>query len=104
VRNVRRILVIFGAAGVVAGLAFLLWPLHAPGVTGSAATPHYRDFGWQSYSPLPDRPTAADLRRAGISLPQDLVRERRYVAVAAAVAGVAALGIAQLARRSAEEA
>ena len=98
--HIRRALVVAGIAGVLSGLALLFWPLDEPGVTGSALRPHYRDFGWYSYTPMPAHPTAADFSRAGITLPQELVGRHRLVAAAVMAAGGAAVGVARLSRRS----
>src|SRR3954447_9768176 len=73
-----------GAAAAVATALLLRWPLSEPGVTGSPLTPHYREFGWSSYTPLPEHPSLGDLRRAGIPVPQDAVLRRRVEASATA--------------------
>ena len=67
---------------LAAAVVVLLWPLHADGVSGNALSPHYHGFGWYSYQPLPtDRPlTLADLRHAGVRVPQDVVERRRRIA------------------------
>lgn len=90
VANARRVLGLVGLAAVVAAAALLFWPMNARGVTGTAARPHYRDFGWYSYSPLPPNPSSADFRRAGIVLPQDIVKKRRALALAIATIGATA--------------
>jgi hypothetical protein len=81
-----------------AAAALVLWPVHANGVSGTALWPHYADFGWTSYAPLPTHPTVADLRAAGVAFPQDLVRHRRHVAEVLAVASLLAVGVAGAAR------
>jgi len=100
VRHLRRALAVAEIAGVLGGLALLVWPLDEPGVTGSALGPHYRDFGWSSYTPMPPHPTAADFSAAGITLPQDLVERRRGMAVAVIAAGGAALALGLFSRRA----
>jgi hypothetical protein len=84
------------AAGIVtacAGLALLLAPLHAPGASGSALRPQYTAFGWYAYRPLTATPTADELRRAGVAVPQDAVRRRRAEAVAVTLVGLVGLGM-----------
>jgi len=80
-------------AGVVAGLVIALWPLHANGVTGNALVPRYHDFGWYAYQPMPEHVTVAELRRAGVRVPQDVVEQRRRLAASLAAAGLI-LGLA----------
>lgn len=81
----------------------MLWPLHANGLSGTALRPHYSDFGWFAYAPLPTHPTPADLRDAGVTLPQDLVATRRRQAAELGGAGLllAAAGAVASARRGA---
>jgi hypothetical protein len=75
---------------VVTGAAvLLLWPLHANGLSGTAARPHYSAFGWAGYAPLPTHPTPAVLREAGVTLPSDVVVTRRRQAAAVGGAGLA---------------
>lgn len=65
---------------MTAAVAVLLWPLHANGVEGSALMPRYSEyFGFAAYGVLPEHPTDADLRRAGVRLPQDVVWHRRHI-------------------------
>ena len=73
-------------------LAVALWPIHANGVSGSALVPRYaRYWGWAGYAPLPTGRTLtiADLRRAGVRVPQDVVADRRREAAVVLVAGLA---------------
>jgi len=77
----------------------LFWPLDEPGVAGNALTPHYREFGWASYSPLPDHPSLDDFRHAGIPVPQDAVRRRQVEAGASVGVGVVGLGFWWVNRR-----
>ncbi len=80
VRWIGRIAIAVGLAGVVAAGVIGLWPLRANGVTGSALRPHYSEyFSVYSLRPLPDRPTPADFRRAGVRLPIDAVHDRRRI-------------------------
>src|SRR3954466_14677188 len=79
-----------GAAAAVATALLLSWPLSEPGVTGSPLTPRYREFGWSSYTSLPEYPSQRDLRIAGIPVPQDAVRRRRVEA--SSTAALALLG------------
>lgn len=81
-----------GLAGLAGGIALLLWPLNSPGAGGNAISLHYRDFGWFSYAPLPDNPSRADLRRAGVTFTDDDVAERRRGA--AVLAGLGVVGLA----------
>lgn len=93
--QVRRLSVAAALALVAAAVAVALWPLHADGVTGNALVPRYGDFGWYSYEPVTAPMTMAQLRRAGVRVPQDAVDKRRRIAAglvaAAAIAGVASL-------------
>ena len=68
----------------------LIWPIHGNGVRGSALLPRYSDFGFVTEQPLPDHASTADLRRAGIRLPQDIVWHRRHVAFGLLAGAVAA--------------
>lgn len=77
-----------GAAALLAAVSVLLWPLRANGVTGSAIAPRYSRFvGFFAYEVLPRHPTAAQFRRAGVQLPQDVVAHRRDLAVGLAAGG-----------------
>jgi hypothetical protein len=79
------------ALSPAAALAVLLWPVSGPGVSGNALRPHYSRefaFGVSASAPLPDHPTAKDLRRAGIVLPKDRVADRRRQAAEAFAAGL----------------
>ncbi|MDQ1683641.1 MAG: hypothetical protein QOC82_378 [Frankiaceae bacterium] len=88
----RRIAVTLGLALIVAAAVLMLWPLRANGVRGNALQPHYTSFGWYSYASLPVHPTHADFIRAGITVPQDVVHDRRVLS-----AGIAAGGAVMLA-------
>jgi len=78
---------IAGCLCLIAGVVVMLWPIHGEGVTGTAVKPHYSDFGAFSYQPLPATATVRDLRRAGVSVPHDLVRRRRRAAAAVGILG-----------------
>ena len=101
VRWVGRVAAAIGVTGIVAGIVIGFWPLHANGVSGSAVRPHYAGtfyFGFYASASMPDNPTTADLRRAGVRFPVDVVRDRRQVmydvlggAVLVAVGGAAVL-------------
>jgi hypothetical protein len=70
------------ALGIVAAVAVLVWPLHANGVTGSALMPKYSHYlAFSSSQPIPDHATNADLRRAGVRVPSDVVWHRRHIAI-----------------------
>lgn len=89
---------------LLASVAVLLWPLSGLGVSGNALAPKFSRqfvFGVSTYSPLPDRPTAADLRNAGVVLPKDRVADRRRGAAAVLAAGliIASGGLFVQARR-----
>ncbi|HTZ43435.1 MAG TPA: hypothetical protein VMB79_06195 [Jatrophihabitans sp.] len=88
-RTVIRVTLAAGLALFLAAVVVLLWPLRADGVTGSALRPHYAGFGWTTFVPLPPHPTEADLRAAGVPLPQDAVAHRRHVARALGLPGLA---------------
>lgn len=92
-----------GLAGVAGAVGLLLWPLNSEGVAGNAITPHYRDFGWFSYTPLPDHPSRDDLRRAGATVPNGAVAERRRDAAVAAGLGVIGLAVGIPFRRRAAD-
>jgi len=94
----RRLVAVLGLALLAAAVAVMLWPLHANGVSGNAFQPHYSDFGRYSYVSLPAHPTHADFVRAGITVPQDVVRDRRLLAAAVAGAGLVLLIAAALLR------
>jgi hypothetical protein len=79
------------AAGIVllaAAVAVVVWPLHANGVTGTALLPHYHEFGFTSPDQLPLHLTKAELRHAGIRLPEDVVAHRRHIAELLAAIGL----------------
>jgi hypothetical protein len=87
--------VVVSLLAVAAALALLLWPLHANGVEGSALIPRYsRYFTFATFEPVPDHATEADLRRAGVRFPQDVVWHRRDIAfgLIAGAIGVIAIG------------
>lgn len=90
--RVRRLLLGVGLVGVLTGVALLLWPLDATGVTGSALRPHFHDLGWVTAHPMPVHPSRQQLRAAGIAVPQDAVHRRR--AVSGAAFGVGVVGAA----------
>lgn len=81
-----------GLAALAGAIVLLLWPLNTEGASGNAIRPHYRDFGWFSYAPLPANPSRADLGRAGVVFPDDEVAERRRGA--AVLAGLGVVGLA----------
>jgi hypothetical protein len=94
VANRRRALGWFapGLAAVAAAATVLVWPLDANGLSGNALRPQYSDFGWFAYGPLPDNPSTADLRRAGVAVPQDVVTHRRQVSAGVGLVGLALMG------------
>ena len=96
----RRIALAVAAAALATAVALVMWPLHEPGATGNAIRPHYRGFGWYGYRPLSAHPTLAEMRAAGIHVPQDAVRDRRRAAALAAAAAGAALGVWGYRRRN----
>jgi hypothetical protein len=69
-----------------------MWPMHGNGVSGTALRPHYSDFGWFAYAPLPENPSTADLRKAGVAVPEDVVSHRRHVASGFGLVGLALVG------------
>lgn len=87
----RWALLAAGGLLVLAAVLVLVWPLRANGLSGSALNPHYREFGFTSYLPLPERPTHAQLRAAGLVLPQDVVERHRHWAELLAAVGAALL-------------
>jgi hypothetical protein len=89
VRHVPSLGLVTACAAVVATTLLLAWPLSEPGVTGSALTPQYREFGWSSYSPLAEHPTLGDLRKARVPVPKDAVMRRRVEAGATAALAIA---------------
>lgn|GEM_PF-5035009 len=98
--TVLRRLPLTGGLGLLAAAAVLvLLPMHGNGLSGSAVQPQYGAYYWASYQPLPAHPTTAELRRAGLQLPQDLVSSRRYMAAAVGATGVAATALGLLVRR-----
>jgi hypothetical protein len=86
---VRRAAVVSGCLALAAALALAFLPLHGNGVSGNAVAPTYGEFGWAAYAPLPTHPSLADLRRAGVVVPQDVVNDRRRIV--GAVAGLGAV-------------
>jgi hypothetical protein len=89
--RVRVVLSVAALALVVSASLVVLWPLSATGVSGSALTPRYHDFGFWSFEPLPRYATTTDLRHAGIRLPQDVVAHRRHIADGLAWGAVASV-------------
>jgi hypothetical protein len=77
VKRIGQLLLTVGFVAILSAAVMVVWPLHANGVSGSALVPHYKDFGFQSYVSLPRYASLADLRRAGLPLPQDAVAHRR---------------------------
>jgi hypothetical protein len=75
---------------VIAAIGVVLWPLNSTGVTGNAFRPNYVAFGWSSYTPLPDHPTPAQLRAAGVPVPSDAVDSRRHLSETLALGSVVA--------------
>jgi len=94
----RRITLLLGLALLVAAAVLMLWPLHANGVSGNALRPHYSGFGWYSYVSLPPHPTHADFVRAGITVPQDVVHDRRVLSAAIGAGGAVLLLVAGVVR------
>ena len=92
----RRSAALLGLALLAAAVVLMLWPLHANGVHGNALRPHYSDFGWYSTVAMPPHPTHADFVRAGITVPQDVVRDRWVLSGAIAGAGTVLLVSAAL--------
>ncbi len=92
-------MIALGQAGVAGGIVLAFWPIHHNGVSGNAITPHYGDFGWFAYAPLPAHPSLEDLRRGGVTVPQDVVAERRRGAAVVAAAGVTAVAAGLLSHR-----
>lgn len=99
VRRLGTWLVAAGLVIVTASVVLLLWPLDNSGIRGNALFPDYRDWGWFTYHPMPQHPTPEDFRRAGITLPQDYVAQRRRTAAVIAALGVATLTTGLLLRR-----
>lgn len=88
----KRIALLLAALALAAAGAVLLWPLHATGVSGNALRPSYSDFGWFAYAPMPEHPTTDDLRAGGVRVPQDVVSERRRIALGLGVVGLVLAG------------
>jgi hypothetical protein len=89
---VRRAGLVAALGLLAAALALVLWPMHGNGLSGNALRPHYSSFGWYSYVAMPQHPTHEDFLRAGITMPQDVVRDRRILAAIVAATGVMLLG------------
>jgi hypothetical protein len=95
-------LAISGGLLVLATAAVLaIVSMRGNGLAGNAVRPQYRAYyvGVASYQPLPAHPTSADLRRRSVTIPQDLVRSRRYLVAAVGVTGAAATALGLLVRR-----
>lgn len=88
---VRRGFLAAGTAALFAAVILALVPIGAEGVAGNAIRPRYTNFGWFAYAPMPEHPTAADLREAGLRPPQDAVTDRRLTVAVIAGAGIASL-------------
>jgi hypothetical protein len=91
VKRVEWVAPIGGLVAAAAAVTLLFWPLDEPGVTGSAARPHYREFGWNSSVAMPAHPTLDDFRHAGIPVPQDAVHRRKVEAGATGLLGFVGL-------------
>jgi hypothetical protein len=92
----------FGVAALAVALLLALWPLHSNGLRGNAIAPRYNEYiGFSSYAPLPARPTRADFRRAGITLPRDRVANLRRDAGTLAAVGFVVIGVGLTVRRNA---
>jgi hypothetical protein len=87
-RWTARVAIAAGIVLIAVAVAVVVWPLHANGVTGMALRPHYHDFGFTSPDQLPLHLTKADLRRAGVRLPEDVVAHRRHLAELLAAIGL----------------
>lgn len=96
---VRRAFLAAGTAALLAAIILSLVPIGADGVSGNAIRPRYTDVGWFSYAPLPAHPTFAELREAGVRVPQDAVADRRLAIAVIACAGVASLSAGVLTGR-----
>jgi hypothetical protein len=92
----------FGVAVLAIAVALALWPLHSNGLRGNTIAPQYsRYVGFTSYVPLAAQPTTADLRRAGITLPRDVVAKRRHDAETLAAVGILITGLGLAMHRNA---
>jgi hypothetical protein len=83
--------------GVATAVVLGFWPLHGPGISGSAIAPHVaHEFGFYTYTtvPLPEHPTHAQLRAAGLVFPQDRLATRRREAATTAAVSLIALVVA----------
>lgn len=94
----NRLLVGAGLLALVAAVALALLPMHGNGLAGNAVRPRYGPFGFYTVSsqPVPAHPTSAELRRLGVTLPEDLVRSRRFLAGSVGATGVAATALGLL--------
>lgn len=93
-RWTRVAAVAIAATTVLIAEALLLAPLHVNGVSGSALMPHYSEhFAVATFGPLPRNATFADLRRAGVRLPRDVVAHRRHLAYLVVGFGAALVAI-----------
>jgi hypothetical protein len=96
-KSISRWVAAAGLVAVAVGVVLFLWPLHGSGLSGNALRPHYGEFGWTTYVLMPAHPTLDDLRHAGITVPQDIVKARRRTAGIVTAAGLAAVVIALIA-------
>jgi hypothetical protein len=86
--------IVLGVWALAIAVALAVWPLHGNGLSGNAVSPTYSKYvGFYSYTPLPPNPTKADLRRAGITLPQDVINARRRDAETLGAVGILLTGL-----------
>lgn len=103
---VSRLTVTIGLLVLATAAVLALVPMRANGLAGNSVRPRYSAFyvGVVSYQPLPAHATSAEMRRLGVTFPQDRVRSRRYLVAAAGVTGVAATALGLMVRRRPEDA
>ncbi len=92
----RRWLALTGLLLVTAAAAILLWPLHAPGLRGTALRPRYSQFTVAVARFSPGSPTLAEL---GIAIPARTVDHRREAVAVLGVPGVLLAVSARFRRR-----